>query len=406
MATSNTFLVDGQTYTDVYFLKVDVSGHSTIVAGNPSDIVNRFFDHFESSVFAAVDDTKKLHDCGYAEFWGWEGDGGLCVIYDRSESVALQTAVESAVNLLDYKLQPLQDALRRLGARGELHMRIALHRGSFTYKGYGRHGSIHSKDLNFVAHLEQVAPRDTLVISRDVHQRCPTDLAGRFSALPFRFENYEVFAYSICSDSEAAFEWAARVPIAESVPVNLLPRRYSEQDKASIVQYAQSEVVDLGTALSTCSQYLVSTARPAPYRAAVKSLLERGVRYLCLALDPDTDIAETYASERGEAGLRTKIRASIRRMEKFAAAVSATRGSFELHLYSSLPHFAGIVVDRNDGGLLLYTPYLPNIGERFMIERADSPHLVMSARSVPTLFSQVDSYIDALLDDPGTRRVI
>ena len=60
MVTSNTFLVDGQTYTDVYFLKVDASGHSTIVASNPSDIVSRFFDHFESSVFAAVDDTKKL----------------------------------------------------------------------------------------------------------------------------------------------------------------------------------------------------------------------------------------------------------------------------------------------------------------------------------------------------------
>ena len=217
MSTSESAFKDGHAYTDVYFLKIDASGHSTIVVNNPSDVVNLFFDHFENTVIGTVEETRKLRRCGYAEFWGWEGDGGLCVIYDENESVALQTAVESGISILNYKLQPLQDALKQLGARGELHVRIALHGGSFRYKGYKSHGSIHSKDLNFVAHLEEVTPRDTLAVSRDVQQRCPTDLAKRFWLLPFRFEDHEIYVYSNRAHPDVVHEWVSRVPIAGSV---------------------------------------------------------------------------------------------------------------------------------------------------------------------------------------------
>ena len=234
----------------VYFLKIDASGHSTIVVNNPSDVVNLFFDHFENTVIGTVEETRKLRRCGYAEFWGWEGDGGLCVIYDESESVALQTAVESGISILNYKLQPLQDALKQLGARGELHVRIALHGGSFRYKGYKSHGSIHSKDLNFVAHLEEVTPRDTLAVSRDVQQRCPTDLAKRFWLLPFRFEDHEIYVYSNRAHPDVVHEWVSRVPIAGSVAANILPHRYSEENKANIVEYAS--VAERLTTRATC----------------------------------------------------------------------------------------------------------------------------------------------------------
>lgn len=207
MNTSESAFKEGYAYTDVYFLKIDASGHSTIVVNNPSDVVNLFFDHFEHTVIGAVEETRKLRRCGYAQFWGWEGDGGLCVIYDESESAALKTAVESGINILNYKLLPLQDALKRLGARGELHVRIAIHRGSFRYKGYGSHVSIHSKDLNFVVHLEEVTPRDTLAVSRDVQQRCLANLAEHFWPLPFRFEDQEIYAYSNRSRPDVVHEW-------------------------------------------------------------------------------------------------------------------------------------------------------------------------------------------------------
>jgi hypothetical protein len=120
-----------------------------------------------------------------------------------------------------------------------------------------------------------------LVVSKEVYGRCPPALSEKFAVLPFPFEGQEVALYSKRNKRDASLEWIGRVPIAESVRVNMLPRRYSETDKARIVQFATSEVIDLGTALSTCSQYLVSTARPAPYRDVVRSLAERGSKSMC-----------------------------------------------------------------------------------------------------------------------------
>lgn len=398
--------MQGRTYTDVYFLKIDASGHSSIVASNPSDVVDRFFDHFESTVVEVVEQTRRLSGCDYAEFWGWQGDGGLCVLHDKSESVSQKTALQCATDILNDRLGPLQRSLQRLGARGSLHVRLALHRGTFTYKGHGRLGSIHSKDLNFVSHLETATPKDTLAISRDVYDRCPDDLVSEFWLLPFAFEGEEVAVYSNRAKGDVALEWIARVPIAESVHVNLLPRRYSEADKASIVQFAESEVVDLGTALSTCSQYLVSTARPAPYRDIVRSLTANGKKYLCLALNPDSEAAHHYAEDRGEPGLIEKIHTSITKMKQFAESLGKAREHFHLYLYSSLPHFAGIMVDRKSDGLFLFAPYLPNLGEKLTIERADSPHLAVLAELCPDLMRRADVYVDVLLGDGRTERVI
>lgn len=307
---------------------------------------------------------------------------------------------------MDFKLEPLQLAVTRLKARGELRLRLALHRGTFTYKGYERHGSIHSKDLNFVSHLEEATPSNSLTISRDVYQRCPAELATVFKELPFQFEEMDVLVYSRRPVSEIAYEWLTRVPITESVSVNLLPMRYSETDKSKIIRYAQNEVIDLGTALSTCSQYLVSTTRPAPYRSTVEGLLDRGVNYVCLALNPDAPVAKAYADARQEPDLVSKIHESVLKMETFASQVADKKGSFELYLYMSLPHFAAILTDRKQKGLLLYAPYLPNLGEQLTIQRADSPHFVVSGLILPTFYAQIDTYVDALLDDPKTKRVI
>jgi len=406
MSKANEGFQKDRTYTDVYFLKIDASGHSSIVASNPSDVVDRVFDHFERTVVDAVDQTKQLCGCGYAEFWGWQGDGGLCVFHDASESVSQRTALQCGMDILDYRLRHMQEALTRLGANGELHVRVAIHRGTFTFKGHGRLGSIHSKDLNFVAHLETATPKDALAISKDVHDRCPSDLAEKFWLLPFNFEGSRVAVYSSRDRRDLSFDWIAYVPIAESVRINMLPRRYSEEDKSQIMQFAQLEVVDLGTALSTCAQYLLSTLRPAPYRDVVKGLIANGANYVCLVLNPDSDAAGHYAEARGEEGLIDKIRTSIKKIEKFAGSLGADKDRFELHLYSSLPHFAGIMIDRKAEGLLLFAPYLPNLGGRSLVPRADSPHFAVLRKTCPQFFTQIDNYVDVLLNDSQTQKVL
>lgn len=400
----NTVFQEGQSYTGVYFLKIDAAGHSSIVSSNTSDLVDKVFDIFESMVFSTIKDTKRLYECSYADFWGWQGDGGLCVIYDPNESSALNTAIQSAFNILDFKLKEHRNALSELGVKGELHLRLALHRGAFTYKGYERHGSIHSKDLNFVAHLEEATPKDTLTISKEVYQRCPSNICSKFNILDFPFEGTDIYLYSNKFESAVMYEWMSNIKIGESATANVLPRRYSEEDKARIIQYATTEIVDLGTALRTCSYYLASGHRPEFYRPKLMKLLDSGVNYVCLALNPDSDVAKYYGALRNE-NLKSDVQNSLNSMRKFAKEVKGKPGKFEVYLYSSLPYFAAIVIDRKKEGMLIYAPYMPSL-RGLQIERADSPHLVLTKSEFPHLFGQVDAYVDMLLKDPNTIKVL
>src|SRR5207247_7421505 len=90
----------GQDYNDVYFLVVDTKSHSDIVLANDADRVNRAFDELEKTVFSAVDRTRERRKCEVAEFWGWQGDGGLCIIFDRDPSFARETAISAAIEIL------------------------------------------------------------------------------------------------------------------------------------------------------------------------------------------------------------------------------------------------------------------------------------------------------------------
>ncbi|MEA2975640.1 MAG: hypothetical protein QOF19_1160 [Alphaproteobacteria bacterium] len=402
---SQTFSFEtNRDYQGVYFLKIDAAGHSSIVARNTTDIVERFFDAFESSVRAEVDEARKLNGCMYSQFWGWAGDGGLCVIYDaQEESRALKTAIESACNILTRKLAPLRETLKKLNANGDFKIRAAVHKGTMRYTDFDRQGSIHSKDLNFVAHLEVATPYDTVTISRDIFEQCPIEIQRRFYELPFEFESRKTFAFSERPARDVTMDWVTKIPISDSKAISFLSRRYSESEKSQIISGANFEVVDLGTALSTCSHYLVSGKRPSYYRNAVISVLERGIRYVCLVLNPDSDVAKQYAEQRNEADLLTKTVGSIENLSHFSARVD--NPLFEVWLYSALPHFAAIAIDRKQNGLLIYAPYLPNLGPKD-IARADTPHMLLRNSAIEPFSAQADSYIDYLLADKATVRAI
>ena len=95
-----SIFIKDQSFNNVYFIKVDAAGHSDIVRNNTEDKVNMLFDLFEKAVYAAVESCKKKNNCNYAEFWGWQGDGGLCVIYDKSETISVKTSISSACTIL------------------------------------------------------------------------------------------------------------------------------------------------------------------------------------------------------------------------------------------------------------------------------------------------------------------
>lgn len=391
------FFSDGTSYTNVYFMKIDASGHSNIVLNNPDDLVNKLFDLLEETVYSAVEDNRKIHNCQYAEFWGWQGDGGLCVIYDPHESIALLTSIDSALSILDFKLQELRNHLNKLKIKGDLHLRVSIHKGAFTYKGHSNKGSIHSKDLNFVSHLETRTPKDSVTISEDVFNCCDMNFIDKFKPLDFNFENKKIFIYKTNFSNETYFEWLSNINFHDSFKVNMFPQRLSEKEKATFIRHARSEIIDLGTASRTCSYYLGSTQRPRYFRDQVLKLLDSGVNYTCLLLNPDSEIMNIYSKLRGE-NLKERTLESLQRFESFAKEVKGKNGQFKVYLYSQLPYFACIAVDRKNDGSLIYSPYMPNF-ENLKIERADTMHFLLSKEQGTNVYNQINNCIDIYLED-------
>lgn len=400
---SDSIFKDGTGLINVYFMKVDASGHSAIVRENPHDKANTLFDLVEDSIYTVVQSKKKLYGCAYADFWGWQGDGGLCVIYDpEEESKANTTALESAIGIVEYALPSLREDLNKQHIQGSLHLRVAIHKGAFQYKE--RHGSIHSRELNFVAHLEKVAPPDTIVLSADVFSASAPKLKQSFKKLDFPFEGEDVYLYAKHLSPRTMFEWISRIPIKGSFQMNTLSQRPTQLDKAMMIRHAAREVIDCGTALNTCSNYLVTREKPGAYRQRVMELLGAGVDYICLILSPDAEITKVYEKARGEELVR-KITLSVDRLKSFAGEVKNLPGKFKVFAYDALPHFACIAIDRQDEGLLLVSPYLPSAPD-LKVERGDTMHYLLRRQQDEDLYSQLNAWIDYYLTNQRTTQLV
>lgn len=393
---------EGAGLIDVYFMKVDASGHSAIVRENPKDKANTIFDLVEDSVHALVQAKKKLYDCAYADFWGWQGDGGLCIFYDTQESKANITALESAISIVEYGLPSLREDLAKQQIQGSLHLRVAIHKGAFRYKE--QRGSIHSRDLNFVAHLEEVAPRDTIAISRDVFDASAPQLKQGFRKLDFSFEDEEVYVWAKHFSPGTFFQWISRIPIEGSFQMNTLSQRPTQMDKAMMIRHAKREVVDCGTALNTCSNYLVTKEKPGAYRQHVMELLKRGVDYICIVLSPNAEITKVYEKARGEELVRN-ISLSVDRLKSFADEVKDLPGKFKVFAYDALPYFACIAIDRRDDGLLLVSPYMPSAPD-LTVERGDTMHYLLRRQQDENLYSQLNAWLDYYMTNQRTTQIV
>jgi hypothetical protein len=400
--TSDNIFREGDGLINVYFMKVDASGHSSVIRENPHDKSDILFDLIEDTIYDLVKSKRKLYSCLYADFWGWQGDGGLCVFYDPRESVANAAALDSAIHLIDRTLPSLREDLDKLQVKGSLDLRVALHKGAFRYKA--RHGSLHSRELNFVAHLESVTPRNSVTISSAVFQASPPQIKSKFQKLDFPFEDETVHCYSQTDLSNLAFQWIGRVPISGSVPVNMFTQRPTQFDKAMMIRHATEEVVVLGTALRTCSGYLTTKEKPGLYRQAVLTLLDSGVNYTSLLLNPDTETARIYQSTRHE-DIVAKINESLRRLRSFAAEVQGKPGRFSVYAYESLPRVACIGVDRERPGLLLVSPYIPT-SQDFPIDRADTLHYVLTYNQDAGLYAQINGWVTYCRTDRRTIQLI
>ena len=378
MSTAN--FESGGTYDNVYLFLADASGYSTIVSSNPRNLAAHAFDRLQNSVMARVRKLAGEYGCARAALWSWRGDGGIFAIHDEQESTALTVALESARAMLVDDLPLLREELARTSLRGELHLRMAVHKGPIHVSAANDTGAIHSPDINFVAHLEEVTPRDCLSISEEVYQ-----VSGHLSQFfepvgTYEGQNvYVMMPGGRAGDGKRA--WLRTAGLDDRLSMHAYAQRPSQLEKARLVDVAVNDIVDLGTALNTCSGYLVTTERPAVYRDAVLEFLRRGGVYRCVLLNPESKAAGLFSELRQE-DLSTKIEGSVMRFRQFKEKHGADANGLHVYHADDFPGMAALCTDLDDDGFVLYSPYFFNTrpdGEH--IERGDMPHYLATSDS-------------------------
>jgi class 3 adenylate cyclase len=377
----------GRAYEHVFLIFIDAAGHSSVVVNNPSDLVYRAMDLLQERLRTRLRTIAERHRCGRAFVWRWSGDGGFVVVHDEDESIARDTAVEFVRTILELDLNHLRDEFQRWGIRGELHVRVAMHRGTIQYRGAGLEGSIYSPDINFAAHLEKVTPPDTVAVSAEVKQ-----VAGGFADVLEHvgtFEDRPVYVFAPhLRPPGARRAWLAARGMTGSTLVHALHERPSQRDKATLIDVATEEVLDLGTSLRTAGHYLVTTERPAYFRDAVLGLLRRGGRYRCVLMNPAAAATDLVARQRREL-LVPKIEQSLADLARFRASAGSDGERVEVYLTSEYPAMACLTADVDeDVGLILASPYLATPPGEDTLERGDMPHYLVS-RSAGELYDKL-----------------
>ncbi len=403
MPISEAAFRPGYTYDNVYLIVVDASGYSSIVRHNPLDRAAHAFDQLRERAVGRVRKAAANLHCARAELWSWRGDGGMLAVHDENESVARDVALSAARDILRVDLHQVRDGLRRTELKGELRLRIAVHKGTIPFAADGQTGAIHSPVINLAAHLEELTPPDCLAISEAVH-RVAGPHAQAFEHVGSH-ENSDVYLMTPSgSAQDARRAWLAKAGLAGSTAMSAQPQRPSQAEKARLVNAARADVIDLGTALRTCSRAVTTTERPARYRDAVLDFLSRGGTYRAILLDPSCEATATLSRYRNE-DLPAKIRSSIVAFGRFKERHGPVTAGLHVYQSRAFPGFAAIAVDLDSpDAMVLYSPYLMSTPDMH-IEHGDSPHYLATTSS-GALLGGLTELVAATLDNGGLERVL
>lgn len=143
------------------FIAIDIVGHSILVKENPYEVFERIFDAFGDLVEKHVRINK-------GRLWSWAGDGGLAAFYEgKNISAKVKDAIQASFSILS----SLENFNKKYAfpTNDKIKVRIAVHSGYARYrKSVAR---IHSKDINFVCHLEHRCTHpNSISISEEVRK--------------------------------------------------------------------------------------------------------------------------------------------------------------------------------------------------------------------------------------------
>lgn len=394
----NSKFAKGQVYDNVFLVFIDASGHSNVVKNNPKDVSTQAFDLLFEKINGRLQRVVNKKKCEIGVVWSWLGDGGLIAIYDSSENTSLSTALGFVQDIIKLDLPTTQSEFENEKINGELHIRIAVHKGTIKYTDDGQQGFIHSSDINWGAHLEKVTPKESVSISKDIYSILPNNEKESFVAVG-KFEENEIYIWSPNVDRKLVkLNWRAMQGFENAQKIQCYLERISQKDKAELIDSAQNTVIDFGTTLNTCSNYLFSTERPVPYRDAVCRLLKRGGRFICYMLEPDSNGSRQLVELRKE-DTNEKLRTSIERFKEFKDRNAEHANEFKVFQFAENPNLAAMIIDPDsEDSICLYSPYLNGISNRGdSIERADMPHYLVSKKE-HKMYEYIWKYVSAYME--------
>jgi class 3 adenylate cyclase len=338
-------LPDGQ-LIPCSLLAIDVVGHSALVRQLSSKRVTELFGEIENRVRAEVEGNK-------GELLGWQGDGGIAVFHGSEHSddeAPARAALKAADTIL--ALVPVLSNQHDLRDDRALRVRVAVHSGTVIWRRDT--GSIHSADVNFVAHLEHALPTNVIGLSETFYKML-RDADKRDCVTVGIFEECEVFIYARDVAARRLAVAAYELKRTESeigrlcakdglVHLEFRDDHHTKLPPFEIYGQANSEILLSGITLAA-SFKVESSLR------ALRAAGGRDVRLLLLILDPK--------------GVGLRFAKGLNSIEEFASALRdefqhgrIPEGSVEVRGMNDYPHFTGIMIDGNAGSNL--TEALPS----------------------------------------------
>lgn len=151
------------------------------------------------------------------------------------------------------------------------------------------------------------------------------------------FEDRNIFVSTPKSNERLVrLNWGARQGFTGCEKIQCYQQRLSQNDKAQLIDSAQTTVIDFGTTLNTCSNYLFSTERPIPYRDAVYRLQERGGSFVYYMLEPNSEGSKQLVALRKE-DTEIKLQNSLSRFQSFKSKNLKLTQNFKVFQMSKNP---------------------------------------------------------------------
>lgn len=169
--------------------------------------------------------------------------------------------------------------------------------------------------------------------------------------------------------------------------------RVSLEDKKEFLGTARHEVIHVAISANTFASYFTQRSYH-DFRKFIEDLLKKGVNFKLLFLNPESDIAQIYASDRKEPKLPEKILESIESFKNLRDEFKQAGypGCFELFIYSHFPYYYALMIDpEEDEGKVSVSNYL------YGLKRADNPVFEIRKSSNPILFETYRQSMEKLI---------